>query len=64
MESEGIEFMKDVRNGFLSLHKMYSERIVLIDGNKSIEVIADEIFSIFSSRYASYFSSSSSSSSS
>lgn len=39
MESAGIEFHKKVRNGYLSLQKENSDRIKIIDANKSIEEV-------------------------
>lgn len=40
LESEGIEFHKKVRFGYLELAKKYPERIKVIDANKTI----DEVF--------------------
>ena len=41
LESEGLEFHKKVRNGYLELAKKYPQRIKVIDANQSIE----EVFS-------------------
>jgi len=50
LESEGLEFHKKVRFGYLELAKKYPERIRIIDANKTIEevfaqvkIIIDEI---------------------
>ena len=43
LESEGIAFMEKVRTGFLKLCEVGSSRLVLINGNRSQEVIKKEI---------------------
>ena len=39
LESEGLEFHKKVRNGYLELAKKYPQRIKVIDANQSIEEV-------------------------
>ena len=42
-ESEGIDFMRTVREGFLKLCEIERKRMVLIDGNREKHVIESEI---------------------
>ncbi|MFC1489797.1 dTMP kinase [Candidatus Latescibacterota bacterium] len=46
LESEGIEFMKKVREGFLALHELDAGRIFICDGNRGIDEIENDIVSI------------------
>ena len=39
LESEGIDFMRTVREGFLKLHEMNKNRIIICDGNGDIDEI-------------------------
>ena len=48
MEAAGIEFFKRVREGYLSIAKDEPERVKLIDGNKTIEEIHEEILELIS----------------
>lgn len=43
LEKEGLEFHKKVRNGYLELAKLYPNRIKVIDANKSIEEVFEEV---------------------
>ena len=43
LEKEGLEFHKKVRFGYLELAKKYPERIKVINSNKSIEEVYNEI---------------------
>jgi dTMP kinase len=45
LESEGVEFMKKVREGFLALREHEPRRIVVCDGNRGIEEIERDIVS-------------------
>ena len=44
LESEGISFMKKVREGFLEVHKYDKDRIILCDGNREINEIQKDVF--------------------
>lgn len=46
MESAGLEFHKKVRMGYLELAKKYPNRIKVIDANKSIEEVFEQVKSI------------------
>lgn len=46
MESTGLEFHKKVRMGYLELAKKYPNRIKVIDANKSIEEVFEQVKSI------------------
>ena len=46
MESAGLEFHKKVRLGYLELAKKYTNRIKVIDANKSIEEVFTQVKSI------------------
>lgn len=43
LEKEGLEFHKKVRFGYLELAKKYPERIKVIDSNKSIEEVFNQV---------------------
>lgn len=43
LEKEGLEFHKKVRNGYLELAKLYPNRIKVIDANKKIEEVFEEV---------------------
>jgi len=45
LESQGIEFMRRVREGFLKLCEIESDRIIKIDGNQPVEDINNEVYS-------------------
>lgn len=49
-ESEDIEFHKRIRAGYLKLSRENSDRIVIINGEKTIQQIHNEIKDIFESR--------------
>lgn len=44
LEAEGVEFMNRVREGFLLLGREEPERVFIIDGDRSVSVIEEEIF--------------------
>ena len=46
LEQESIAFHKKVRNGFLELANKEPERFVVLDGNKSIKEIHDDVIDI------------------
>ncbi len=43
LESQGIQFHKKVRNGYLELAKQNPERIKIIDANKTIEEVFSDV---------------------
>lgn len=43
LEKEGLEFHKKVRFGYLELAKKYPQRIKVIDSNKSIEEVFEQV---------------------
>ena len=43
LESEGLEFHKKVRFGYLELAKKYPQRIKVIDANKTIEEVFEQV---------------------
>jgi dTMP kinase len=45
LDQEDFSFHEHVRNGYLEIAKMYPDRIVTIDGTKSIDLITFEIVS-------------------
>jgi len=51
LESEGLEFQNRVRNGYLQIAKKESKRIFLLNGDRAIEKLSDEIFLIFNNRF-------------
>jgi dTMP kinase len=44
-EREGAEFQRRVRQGYLEIHRREPDRVVLLDGRRSIEEIAADIWS-------------------
>ncbi|MFN3283827.1 MAG: dTMP kinase [Pseudothermotoga sp.] len=50
IESEGYEFLEMVRNAYLDLARKYTDRIVIIDGERAIWEIHKEIIEIFEKR--------------
>ena len=44
LESEGIEFMNLVREGFLLLSRQEPDRVLIINGSRRISVIEEEIY--------------------
>ena len=50
LEIESVEFHNRVRSGYLKLHRENSDRIMLLDGTKSINQIHNEIKDIFEAR--------------
>ena len=46
LEQESMEFHKRVREGFLEIAKKEPERFVVLDGNKSIDEIHNDVISI------------------
>ena len=51
MESSGIEFLRNVKDGFLELALLDKNRYVIIDANNSISDIEEAIWEHFSKRY-------------
>ena len=49
-EREGIEFQHRVRDFYLNLQQKEPERVILIDGHKSIDDIHSEIWSVVNER--------------
>ena len=43
LEKEGLEFHKKVRFGYLELAKKYPDRIKVIDANKTIEEVFEQV---------------------
>ena len=43
LEKESLDFHKKVQKGYIELSKLYPERIKLINANKSIEEIFEEV---------------------
>ena len=43
LESEGINFMRKVREGFIKLHNYDKQRIIICDGNRNISEIETDI---------------------
>lgn len=50
LEMEGVEFHNRIRSGYLKLNRENPERIVLLDGMRSIKQIHNEIKDIFEAR--------------
>ena len=46
IEKEGVEFQQRVRDFYTSLHTKEPERVILINGENSVDVIHSEIWSI------------------
>jgi len=46
IEIEGLNFQKEVRNGYLDLMRYYPEIFVKIDGEREIQSVAEEVYSI------------------
>lgn len=51
LESEGLDFQNRVRDGYLAIAKKENKRIFLLDGNKVIDKLGEEIFDIFNDRF-------------
>ena len=51
IEVEGIAFQKKVRQTYLELAQQYSDRIIVIDGHMSREIIQDNIWDEIKRRY-------------
>ena len=49
-ESLGLQFQTDVRNEFIKLSKSEDKRFILIDGNRKIDDISEEIFQLYIER--------------
>jgi len=47
IESEGLKFLSSVREAYLNLLEQHSNRIVLINGERSVDEIHEEIVKIF-----------------
>jgi dTMP kinase len=48
-EDFGLEFQKELRQGFLDLARQYSERCHVINGSQNIDDVTASIFSVFES---------------
>ncbi len=48
MEREGVEFMTRVREGYLDIARREPERVIVIDGSRTVEAISKEIDRHFS----------------
>jgi dTMP kinase len=46
LESSGMEFFEKIRQGYLKLATMETKRIVLLDGNLSVEELSERVYSI------------------
>lgn len=51
LEAEGIEFQRRVREGYLHLAKEESQRVRLIDGNRDIQQIHEQVWREFLHRF-------------
>lgn len=51
MESEGQDFLVDVKKGYDELAKLYPERIVVIDGDDSVDSIQSNIRNIMKDKF-------------
>jgi dTMP kinase len=49
-DKKSLIFHKKVKEGFLKIAKLYPDRIILLDANKSRDELSDEIFQIVLSR--------------
>lgn len=47
-DMKGVDFHKKVKDGFLSIAERYPKRIIIVDANRSVLEISDEIYSIVS----------------
>jgi len=52
MEQESDEFYERVRDGYLELAKSERDRIVLVDGSRSVNEIENEIWSVLIKRFS------------
>ncbi len=52
MESGGLSFMNQVREGFLILADMEKERFVVLDGSRSIDDIFSDILTVLDRRFS------------
>ena len=50
-ESRELEFHHNMRNGFLEIAKQFPKRIVVLDANKSINELHQDIINVVSKRY-------------
>lgn len=50
-ESRGLEFHQNLRHGFLEIAKAEPERCIVLDANKSIEELHQDIINIVSERF-------------
>ena len=51
MEQQADEFYEQVRDGYLEFAKWQKDRVIVIEGWKSTEEIADEIWKILNERF-------------
>ena len=50
IEREGVEFQQRVRDFYLNLQQKEPERVILIDGHKSIDDIHEQVCSVVNER--------------
>ena len=50
IENAGLEFQRDIRKKYLQIVNNFSERIVKVDGNLSVEDISKFIWKIITDR--------------
>lgn len=51
LESEGINFMRKVREGFIKLHGYNKQRIIICDGNREIREIENDVLYHFKKKF-------------
>lgn len=49
-ERESLQFHQRVRNGYLSLAALDTDRLIVIDGTEAVEVVAENVFRAVSAR--------------
>jgi len=54
METVDLDFIKRVRNGFLKIAQAHPHRVQVIDGERSIDVIAEEVWQSIESKIKSF----------
>jgi len=52
LESEGIDFMRKVREGFIKLHDYDKQRIIICDGNREIDEVENEVLYHFRKKFS------------
>ncbi len=54
METVDLDFITRVRNGFLKIAQAHPHRVQVIDGEKSVDIIADEVWQLTESKIKSF----------